>query len=236
MKKTMIKFCDERNRRFCIRTVIAEDEKTKEKFVFKSSIYPEGEKHIRNIVDNADLLKKVYPEVGICPVRMTDHNQVQFEYIKGRSLADFYQEAVLHNDREEIQRLLKIHADLLKGSSENICEFEMTSQFQEVFGLDEWNGDKRALKTSNFDGNSNNIIYQGDKPFFIDYEWVFDFPIPEEIVIFYNLRYVYLNIKGVDALYPMHEAKRMLNISIDDELIEKISWSFFLMYIRKKME
>lgn len=227
MKKILMKFCDERKRKFCIRTVIAEDEKTKKKFVYKSNVYPEGTEHIRTIFENRELLEKAYPDMEICPVQMNGNEELQFDYIEGKTLESFYREAVMQNNRKEIERLLVQHAGLLEGCEENQCAFVMTPQFQKIFRMDEWNGSMQGLKISNFDANAGNIVYRSEMPVFIDYEWVFDFPVPRDLVIYYNIHDAYQHIKRFEEVYPLEDAMKLLKITIDEETREKISSGFF---------
>lgn len=236
MKKIMMKFCDERKRKFCIRTVIAEDEKTKKKFVCKSNIYPEGTEHIQRIFDNRRLLEKTYSDIEICPVRMNGSEELQFDFIEGKTLESYYRNAVAQNNRNEVEKLLRQHASLLEGNEENQCEFVMTPQFQKMFRMDEWKGNTQGLKIVNFDACAGNIIYRSEKPVFIDYEWVFDFPVPKELAIYYVIHDAYQHIQGFEEIYPFADAMRFLKISIDEETGEKISSGFFLMYISRMTE
>ena len=227
MEKILMKFSDERNKKFCIRTVIARDEKTEEKYVFKSNVYPEGKAHVQSILKKAKVLAKAYPQVQICPVEAVNAEEIRFDFIAGTSMEKEYRMAMKQNDVPKMEKLLKTHAELLKGSIENRCAFEMTEEFQKVFGLKEWHGDSQALKLSNFDGNASNIIYKEGIPFFIDYEWVFDFPVPVELVVFYNIHDAYMHIHGLEEFYPLEEAKKLLHITIADNVLSDINEAFF---------
>ena len=58
MKVKYVKFSDERRREFCIKTVIGKDSGIWK--VRKTAIFEEGVPHIKNIIYNAELLKKYY--------------------------------------------------------------------------------------------------------------------------------------------------------------------------------
>ena len=234
MRKILMKFSDERNRKYCIRTIIAEDEKTGQRFVYKSNIYEEGKMHIRQIMNNVEMLENAYSSVKICPVQLMQNGELKFDYIKGTSLEELYRQAMLKNDISKMENLLKLHADILMGNHENACEFSITAKFHEIFGLDVWEGNKKALKISNFDGNAGNIIFQNDTPVFVDYEWVFDFPIPADMVIFYNIQDVYKHINGMEEFYPLHQAKEYLGININDEVMDRVISSFFSYVYQEK--
>ena len=233
MKKILVKFSDERNKKYSIRTVIAQDEKTGRKFVVKENIYPEGKAHLKNIVHYSDVLKKAYPEVKICPVEMLDENSISFDFIEGVSLEEYYRQCLLKNSKEGIEKLLAAHKGLILGAKENTCKFTITDDFSKVFGMDTWKGDQNALKTSNFDVIASNVIYQGKTPVFIDYEWVYEFPIPVDLVIFHCVRDAYYHIKGLDAFYPLKDAMAFLGVQTDLELLEE-AYSNFYSYVIKE--
>lgn len=227
MRKLVTKFSDERKKKYCIKTVVAEDEKTGKKYVYKSNVYAEGAEHIQQVFQNADLLKKAYPDVKICPVTLKDNGELEFAFISGKSLESYYRHAIKQNDKAQIEKLLQMHANILVGGTDNMCEFQMSSEFQKIFGLDEWKYKKNALRISNLDGNCGNIIFQEEIPTFIDYEWVFDFAIPAELIVLYNIQDAYKHIRGFEEAYPIKDACKYLDITIPVEEMEKIVASFF---------
>lgn len=234
MKKILVKFSDERNKKYSIRTTIAEDEKTKERIVLKESIYPEGEEHLFNIVRYAELLTQVYPEARICPVRMLENKSLQFDFVKGISLETKYQQCLLKNDRAGMEELLLEHEKLVIGADSNVIDFQETPQFVEIFGIKHWMGDVTALQVVNFDATASNIIYQDGVPTFIDYEWVFEIPIPKDLAVYHCVRDVYFHMEGLEAFYPLQEAIRFLKIDTDLELLEDAYKKFYMYVIKEK--
>lgn len=234
MKKTLMKFSDERNRRFSIKTVMVQDDGNNNCFILKSNVYPEGIQHINQIFKNAKLLTEAYPEVVICPVQMQKDSSLKFDYIEGVSLEQMYQELVQKRDRDGIEKLVKNFCSIILGSPDNRCEFRMTPQFQEVFGIDAWAGSSSALKVSNFDSTAGNIIYQDNKPVFIDYEWVCDFPVPEELVLYYNIRDAYYHVCGLEEVYPWKEAKKAFHFEISDRVLQTACQNFNSYVVREK--
>lgn len=228
MRKIQIKFSDERNRKYSIQTTITEDDDTKERFVYKSNIYPEGKVHIASIKQNESLLKEAYPEVKICPVQMTERNGVRFEYITGESLEKRYRNALAKNNSEEMEKLLLLHHQYIIGGENNTCEFVITSEFSDIFGVTEWKGkNSKALKVSNFDATSSNIIYHKEQPVFIDYEWVYDFPIPQDLIIYHCVRDAYLHIDGLEGFYPLKRAMTFLGVYTDIDMMEAAYKNFY---------
>ena len=109
MKVKYVKFSDERRREFCIKTVIGKDSGIWK--VRKTAIFEEGIPHIKNIIYNAELLKKYY-DADVCKVILCD-NTAEFEYISGESLEEKYIFAMKRCDIEAIKELLLLHKKLI---------------------------------------------------------------------------------------------------------------------------
>ena len=83
--------------------------------------------------------------------------------------------------------------------------FEATPEFETVFGKVPMIDDKAAA-VSNVDGLFENLMVPENENciYGIDYEWVFDFPIPEKFLKYRDLLYFYrryervLNVKEED--------------------------------------
>lgn len=234
MKKILVKFSDERNKKYSIRTIIAEDEKTNQRFVIKENIYPEGKEHLDNIVHYAKVLENAYPDVKICPVQTLDEGGIRFDFIKGISLEEQYRQCLVKNSKEDMERLLIHHKNLILGAKSNLCDFASTDNFKKIFGMDCWKGNQKALKISNFDAIPSNIIYQDGIPTFIDYEWVYEFPVPVELVIYHCVREAYSHIQGLEEFYSMKAAMELLEVSVDMELLEAAYVNFYSFVIYEK--
>ena len=104
MKKLMMKFSDERNRRFSIKTTIALDDESGEKFVLKEAAFPEGQGHLNSILYYRDLLTEYYPSVTVCPVEKRQ-DTLWFAFISGESLEEMYRRSAKEKDREKFLAL-----------------------------------------------------------------------------------------------------------------------------------
>ena len=68
MRKIMMKFCDERKKEFCMKTIIWKDGDQKK--VSKEAIFPESLPALRKIQESRPVLEKVYPEAELCKSSM----------------------------------------------------------------------------------------------------------------------------------------------------------------------
>ena len=224
MSVEFIKFSDERSRKYCIETRIEQNEEGKK--VIKSAIFPEGKKHLQNVLHYSKILQDAFPGVEICPVEIKN-DELCFDFIDGRLMTDLYLEAVENDDREKYAQLLKYHKELILGSESNQIIFEESEDSREWFGnLEEFEG-KPGLKISNFDAIAGNIIIKDQKPVFIDYEWVFESVLPTDLVVYHCIRDMYLHCEQFEDFFPLKEALAFLELSCRTQQLEDAYKKFF---------
>lgn len=223
MKLKYVKFSDERRREFCVKTIIAEDNGNVK--VYKKAIFDEGTVHIRSIVDNAGLLGNYY-DVEICNA-VFDGDTAGFDYIKGQSMEDRYIAAMKKQKPEEIKRLLLIHKGIILGKKENETVFSQSRQASEIFGDCSMFEGKKALRCCNYDAIAGNIIFVSDNPVFIDYEWVFNFPVPVDVVLYHCIHNFYEHYPEMEDVVSFNDAMECVGVISDMDALEKTYRSFF---------
>ncbi|MDO5415876.1 MAG: glycosyltransferase [Lachnospiraceae bacterium] len=95
-------------------------------------------------------------------------------------------------------------------------EFFLTPNFTEVFGQIPEIKDK-SFHISNVDGLFENLMVTEEGLFAMDYEWVFDFPIPAGFLKYRNLHYFYERFKG--AFGWKEEGAFLKLFGIEEELL-----------------
>ena len=224
MKKILVKCSDERSRRYSVITTIIEE--GDEKHVLKEPVYPEGEKHIRELVSFRDVLSAAYPQIIPCPVRIEDGKAV-FDFIRGESLEKRYNEAVESGDPKAFEKILDCHRDLLCANPENEEIFSPSDAFRAWFGSAAAYEGKPGFRAANFDAIPGNIIFSENGPCFIDYEWTMNFSMPKDLVIYHCVRDFYYHNDRVEEFYPLEKAMRYLGIGTDPDLLQKSYEHFF---------
>ncbi len=223
MKLRYVKFSDERRKEFCIKTTIAEDNGNLK--VYKSAIFEEGAEHIRAIAGNAELLRKYY-DTDVCNV-VISKDKAEFDYIKGESMEKRYIDAMKSKDIEAIKRLLVIHKDIILGKKENETVFSYDGKTDEVFGDCSIFEGMPALKCCNYDAIAGNIIFVDDKPLFIDYEWVFEYPVPADVVLYHCIHNFYEHYPEMEEVFSFDAAMDYIGVKSDIENLNKTYLSFF---------
>lgn len=225
MKQIFFRYNDLRRKQFQIKTIIAEDNGKKK--VIKEAICPEGVPHLENIVKNRELLLKAFPEIEVAPVKM-EGNKLVADYIGGILLTDKYYEAAKQQDKRAFFHLVDQQAEWVRGTAENKCIFHSTDQFCEIFGDATAYEGQDGLKISNFEATPYNIVLdKQQKPTFIDYEWVFDFPMPTDFILYQCITSIYLMQPDLENLLPVEQVIKYLQLKTDPKIMRESYLHFF---------
>lgn len=224
MKIKYVKFSDERRKEFCIKTIIGQD--NGQAVVYKEAIYEEGIGHIESIASNADKLKEYY-DAEVCGAHLKD-KRVYFEFITGESLEKRYNKAMKSGDIGKIEQLLMLHKSIVVGKKDNVTTYKSNGLEHEVFGDCSIFDGKEALKLCNYDAISSNIFFENDIPVFIDYEWVFEGPVPVDVVVYHVILEYYKHHPLMEEVYSFVKAMKLLGINEDMiEVLEKTYNNFY---------
>lgn len=190
MRVLYCKSTEKRKPEFQIYTFIVEENGSR--YAVKESVYDCGKQHIRRIADNYGTLRQVYGEC-IVDYHMKD-GRIYFPYVEGGTFGGYLRNLIItHESEEKIRLALQEWRTFLQGNESNVTVFEESVQSKEIFGdAASLVGDK-ALRITNFDCIADNIILSENGRKVIDYEWVYDFPIPEELTYYRVLKMFFLD-------------------------------------------
>ncbi|MCR5302879.1 MAG: class I SAM-dependent methyltransferase [Lachnospiraceae bacterium] len=212
--------------------------------VYKSALSTHANPHIDKFAENCKRLTIQFSDAGLVPaecrlikgkekgiayagVASTARDCVQFEYVSGTTLEDRLNELEAMGQYPEMESLIMEYCRRL-GKLSGIMEFKRSVKFDEVFGKREFKKKYVAVSPCNFDMIFSNIVIEdkdaGNAAWkVLDYEWVWDFAVPLQFVIYRALYYhfrdragdgfsVYLSRKGMDvySLCGMDIGERML--------------------------
>ncbi|HJB06734.1 MAG TPA: glycosyltransferase [Candidatus Enterocloster faecavium] len=182
------------------------------RIVEKMALKPEGAAHIRSFQDKYEKLKKINSQVDILkPEISEDGRRARFAFLQGRTLEQKLADEI--QDRKVPVEAIKEALDFLLGPAEKQGEpFEVTPAFTEVFGTIPDIGGISSPVT-NLDGLLENWMEAEGKLCAIDYEWVFDFPIPAGFVRYRLLYYFYNRYQGRMDCSSVQEFLKAFGIS-----------------------
>lgn len=209
------KYANERREAFRIRTSIYKDEKGK-LTVEKKALSEKSKQHINEIYENYLYLKKIntIPEVDIN--KCTRHGDIlEFEYIKGTSLTEKLNSLVYENKYVELIEVLKKYVDIIR-QLHGETKFTFTDEFVQVFGQVNIQEGIEAITHPNIDLIFDNILIN-DKINIIDYEWLFNFPVPLKYILFRSLNQY---LAQLDYSKVQNEINILAIFNIDTEDVE----------------
>ncbi|MDR2156572.1 MAG: glycosyltransferase family 2 protein, partial [Clostridiales Family XIII bacterium] len=208
MKVLFSRISDNRSKAFSVKTSIVSD--GERRYAVKEAVFPEGEAHIVRVFQNQELLTRTFPNVNIAKTWL-DGDRLFGEFIDGAPLSRYYETLVDAGDRQGIFDLFEWQVGLLT-TEDNLCKFSLSEGFRDWFGGDGENFDgSPALSVCNFDATPENIFIVNDsfdKPYFIDYEWCFDFPVPICLLKYHIIDMIYPWLSNLHTLIPQYEFHR----------------------------
>ena len=237
------KYGNERMEAFRVCTVIDTDSEG-EKRVFKVALSTHANLHIDRLSTNYDRLLEQYGKTGFVPVKCSlqkgrergtalagvaskAKDIVRFEYMSGITLEDYLNELESAGQYPQMESVILEYCRKL-NSLTDVVEFKRSVGFVEVFGKREFKKRYVAVNPCNFDMIFSNIVLDENDMekgqwTVLDYEWVWDFAIPVQFVIYRALYYhfrnraddgfaMYLSRKGMDvySLCGIDIGERML--------------------------
>lgn len=193
MNLLYVKYNRGRRLKYQIKTSIYDD--NGKKVVIKEGISEKAQDHINKIYYNWKLMSGFYKSYHIEKPELIN-NKLYCNYEEGVTLAELLQNAARENNQKEIDRLLNLYLDILMNfNNTELIDFEYTNEFKNLFGDIKGLEGTKCLKVSNIDLNMDNIILENNKIKIIDYEWVYDFPIPMDFIIYRNMILLYAKEK-----------------------------------------
>ncbi|MDO4294768.1 MAG: glycosyltransferase [bacterium] len=198
-----------------------------ERFVEKQAIGSHS-MHIASLKEKREKILEQFPSLRMVPVELSeDKTTARFPFLKGKTMENLLMDELCGGqvvDDEEAAHVVEELASALKKLFDGgkTRPFERTEEFAAVFGQNLTQeqyalleGDSFVL--SNVDGLFENMMVQEDGGICgMDYEWVFDFPIPLEYLWYRNLYYFYL--KARDRLPFDSEGDYLAAFGIFEEL------------------
>ena len=209
------KYSDSRDNEYKIRTSILIDKRGNKK-VEKIPLNKKSINHIEKIYNNYAILKSQYEnsDFHLETCRKLD-NKIEFDYIEGKTFVEILNEEFDKNGLEAvIERIKELKEKLYKLSNNE--KFEISEEFKKVFGSVKLDENKKCIKPANIDFIGTNLIYSNGKFHIIDYEWVFNFYIPIDYIVYRTIFY-YQDENVYKNRIDLRKILEKLEISVQEE-------------------
>jgi len=227
------KYANERIVKYRSATMIYKD-KNGDNQVFKIALNNNANEHIKRIGENYEKLCKDYAGTRFEPNKCTYMpgvepaplvagatskaiDIVKLEYMKGDSLDKYLHLLCKEGRYEEVTTIIKEYIKLVCSMSKGAI-FRETERYKKVFGDKKLPDTYTGKANNNYDLIFSNIVFDKDKGpdgtwNILDYEWVFEFPVPDQFLAF---RGVFYFVEFSESGYKEYYEK--VNINIYEEL------------------
>lgn len=225
METIYSKYSRERASQYQIKTsILILDES---RYVTKAALTYSAEEHIKQIYLNFETLRHVYGDDNIVKPISFESGSISFEYIDGESISQLLLWSVIRKDKVKFFGVLDMFIRLIDNlNSEYYCQFEHTPNFIDTFGYREKLLGLKSLTISNIDLIFENLLLDKNGQIkIVDYEWVFDYPIPLNFIKFRAINtFYYSNYNTIRNFVAIDELFDYLGI-LREEISEYIEMS-----------
>jgi lipopolysaccharide biosynthesis glycosyltransferase len=231
------KYSNDRDRRFAIRTdIVRNDDGGADLMeVEKHAMFPEGSEHLerqsRYFAEYSDRYSAAGLELAEAGM---DGGTLRYQFIDGDSVSDRIDAYIDCGDADKAADLLLAFCERIRDLY-SVETWKSTEQFGKVFGtVDFANVSPEGIKGCSFadiDLVPENIIVSGDKGYVTDYEWIFDFPIPADYVVYRAIR-TYMYSGGKRNMLMQHELYERVGISDEARSVFDNMESNFQKYVK----
>lgn len=191
-----IHYTGARNKEYQTKTIIIDQKNVEKSYLNvctrKYDIFAKMEEYF-------SVLQKEFPNIEYLQASIKN-GALTYPYIKGDSLERKLIQK-LHDTEKLIVELKKVIDKYFAVDDDYMIDFVLTDQYVDFFGEQYVKTKEKALKITNIDMLLQNLIISANGVVCIDYEWVFDFPIPYEFVIYRCAESFYKKFQ----MYIMHE-------------------------------
>lgn len=184
-----VKFSNDRGIDHNIRTYITRDADGRF-HLRKIADSPKAGRHIANLSKTAEKLKELYADSRFTINSCTECDEgAEFAFLQGRTMEEELDRYLEQGEYETAFARILETLDEIRLDQKGI-PFQMTEEFQRVFGAQTLPEGMLALPVSDIDLIMSNILVSRDQSWnVIDYEWSFHFPIPVNFILYRNIRY-----------------------------------------------
>lgn len=197
------------------------------KYVEKQALRTEANEHIRALLENRRKLLALSDSVVPVEVLEQSDGRINFPFVRGKGLIE-----TINKNLSNMERLKEAIEDALARMfdfrPDAYVDFVPTDAFSQVFGVETFSLRTRqrivSLKATNIDTIFENYIVEEStgECVILDYEWVFDFPVPLDYLKYRTIYYYYSKFNGYLA-GRISEAAFLEEFGITGEMAEQFA-------------
>ncbi|MEG2624971.1 MAG: hypothetical protein RR956_01720 [Christensenella sp.] len=220
-------FVTNRRKEYQLQTKIIEE--NGKKFVRKIAYSADSKKHIARIAQNCERLKQAVSNgTEVCGCSCTD-DYIDFEFVEGKTLADCVYDAYNSGGFDAAAEKFDEYNHFLHTCCKEYKPYEYSVEAKNILGVTEV-GERECMYPANIDLVLGNIIVNDGVYTMVDYEWVYDFAVPVEFILYraLNLYYYLIDKEHTKDIDRMYERYGITDISVG---LYKIMENNFVNYV-----
>lgn len=195
-----------RKKEFQVQTIIYQEKNNY--FVKKEAVVSEAYPHLTKILENYFLLKKI--KLNLPKLINSKRNNLVLEYLNYPSLSKLIEDALYEKNYLEVEKLSKLIYEFANSLPQTNTNLDKNINFKKTFKKNLFTDD--CLKIGILDLNADNILYnkRNNKFYLVDWEWLFDFPIPLDFILIRTYFYLSLHLQSLLIIsanknFPLYE-------------------------------
>lgn len=174
--------------KFQLRTTIRKENGLR--YVEKVPMCQEAEQHLQQMIDNRILLDKAYKNVKLVACEKLNSG-LKFAFIKGKPILSVAEEKCSSLDAL-VEQIRAAFAIMFEVNSDICVPFYMTDAFAKMYPECTPKNGCPSYAVANLDSIVSNFVRTEEgEVYCLDYEWVADFPVPENYIKYRSLLYIY---------------------------------------------
>ncbi len=185
--------------------------------VEKTALSDAGIAHIQSFASKFEKISGQDHKISFLkPEFLADGRTVCFPFLTGKTVGDLLGEGIVDGKApmKELEEALNyLFPDSKKGNDPGEEDFIPGDEFKRVFGEIPALKDHAAVY-ANVDGLFENLMVSEGKVYGIDYEWVFDFAVPEGFLRYRNLLYFF---RRYESLISCGQKEFLEQFGLDDK-------------------
>lgn len=222
------KINSQRDEKYQIITTIREEHG--ERRVFKNFLREEAKDHILSIQKNEEIFKN---ENVSCLKAQDTPEGLMYPYLSEGSLNDEFRKDIKKRSKEKIVDYLRKVFEAILCENIGVTDYK-TERFQQVFGnVPEKYRALVCVRPANVDSILDNIYRKEGKYIFIDNEWIFDFPVPKDFIVWRCINEIYVQHEEIHKVFQNYALFRSFDLSAElCQVFEKWNQHFTLKYVK----
>ena len=194
-----------RTEKYQVYTILKNDN-----YYYKVAKYPEAISHLDKMLEvNEKLI-----EYGLNTPKMSKKNNVyKIENIKGVPLVEYIKELANKKDKETIIKEIDKYYSLLKTISNKRKINKYVNNNEKILYK---NKEIDILNIGLLDFHMANIIKNNEKYVVIDQEWISEYDIPTNCMLFFSIKHLFSSVEKLESLINMEELFCKYLITKDD--------------------